>query len=180
MKLCTPSTADVVGGLGTPGVHGVSQHCAEERLGVLRAGSDVIMTVLEVFKYDQLHSCYVLALTASQQPRCALQLRLDRTASDIEIKNTQVSNADTSQLFPPLVQERSNSRIPRDGEEKKPKVQPTSHIPGKGLAVGPHYIDYTVTHLEDRDEVLEWNVYNLPPAPEHPRRNFHLPQYPPW
>jgi len=52
-------------------------------------------------------------------------------------------------------------------------------MPGKGLAVGPHYIDYMVTRLEDRNEVLEWNVYKLPPAPEHLRRHFHPPQYPP-
>ncbi|THH32523.1 hypothetical protein EUX98_g1663 [Antrodiella citrinella] len=49
-------TRDMVDGLGTSGTQGVFQRCAEETLRVLRAGSGVILTVLEVFKYDPLHS----------------------------------------------------------------------------------------------------------------------------
>jgi serine-protein kinase ATM len=49
-------TADIVDGMGTSGTSGVFQRCAEETLRVLRQESDVIMTVLEVFKYDPLHS----------------------------------------------------------------------------------------------------------------------------
>jgi phosphatidylinositol kinase/protein kinase (PI-3 family) len=37
----------------------VFQRCAEETLRVLRGGSEVILTVLEVFKYDPLHSWYL-------------------------------------------------------------------------------------------------------------------------
>ncbi|TFY62114.1 hypothetical protein EVJ58_g4067 [Rhodofomes roseus] len=49
-------TADVVDGLGTSGTQGVFQRCAEETLRVLRDESEVVLTVLEVFKYDPLHS----------------------------------------------------------------------------------------------------------------------------
>ncbi|KAF8163206.1 hypothetical protein B0H34DRAFT_744937 [Crassisporium funariophilum] len=49
-------TADVVDGMGTSGTSGVFQRCAEETLRVLREESEVIMTVLEVFKHDPLHS----------------------------------------------------------------------------------------------------------------------------
>ncbi|KAF8659897.1 hypothetical protein AX16_001781 [Volvariella volvacea WC 439] len=49
-------TADMVDGMGTSGTQGVFQRCAEETLRVLREGSEVIMTVLEVFKHDPLHS----------------------------------------------------------------------------------------------------------------------------
>jgi ataxia telangiectasia mutated family protein len=49
-------TGDMVDGLGISGVQGVFQRCSEETLRVLRVGSDVIMTVLEVFKHDPLHS----------------------------------------------------------------------------------------------------------------------------
>ncbi|TFK39785.1 hypothetical protein BDQ12DRAFT_704732 [Crucibulum laeve] len=49
-------TADMVDGMGTTGTQGVFQRCAEETLRVMREGSDVIMTVLEVFKHDPLHS----------------------------------------------------------------------------------------------------------------------------
>jgi serine-protein kinase ATM len=52
-------TADMVDGLGTSGTQGVFQRCAEETLRVLREGSEVIMTVLEVFKHDPLHSWLV-------------------------------------------------------------------------------------------------------------------------
>lgn len=51
-------TEDIVDGMGTSGTQGVFQRCAEETLRVLRDGSEVIMTVLEVFKYDPLHSWY--------------------------------------------------------------------------------------------------------------------------
>ncbi|KAF7356584.1 Serine/threonine-protein kinase Tel1 [Mycena venus] len=61
-------TSDVVDGMGTAGTGGVFQRCAEETLRVLREGSEVIMTVLEVFKHDPLHSW---------------------TASEIKLKNVQ-------------------------------------------------------------------------------------------
>ncbi|KAF8966296.1 hypothetical protein BDZ97DRAFT_2057533 [Flammula alnicola] len=49
-------TADIVDGMGPSGTSGVFQRCAEETLRVLREESEVIMTVLEVFKHDPLHS----------------------------------------------------------------------------------------------------------------------------
>ncbi len=52
-------TADMVDGFGISGTQGVFQRCAEETLRVLRDGSETILTVLEVFKYDPLHSWYV-------------------------------------------------------------------------------------------------------------------------
>ena len=52
-------TADMIDGLGISGTQGVFQRCAEETLRVLRDGSETILTVLEVFKYDPLHSWYV-------------------------------------------------------------------------------------------------------------------------
>ena len=56
-------TADVVDGFGTSGTQGVFQRCAEETLRVLRDESEVILTVLEVFKYDPLHSWSVTLST---------------------------------------------------------------------------------------------------------------------
>ncbi|KAF8448998.1 hypothetical protein L210DRAFT_3618742 [Boletus edulis BED1] len=49
-------TRDMVDGMGYSGTQGVFHRCAEETLRVLRERSDVIMTVLEVFKHDPLHS----------------------------------------------------------------------------------------------------------------------------
>jgi phosphatidylinositol kinase/protein kinase (PI-3 family) len=51
-------TRDIVDGMGSSGTKGVFQRCAEETLRVLREDSEVIMTVLEVFKHDPLHSWY--------------------------------------------------------------------------------------------------------------------------
>ncbi|KAI8996521.1 hypothetical protein BD414DRAFT_534221 [Trametes punicea] len=71
-------TADMVDGLGMSGTQGVFQRCAEETLRVLRDGSEIILTVLEVFKYDPLHSW---------------------TASELKIKRVQESVPDeTAQL----------------------------------------------------------------------------------
>ena len=62
-------TADIVDGMGPSGTSGVFQRCAEETLRVLRDESEVILTVLEVFKHDPLHSwsveIYVLRMDAS-------------------------------------------------------------------------------------------------------------------
>ncbi|KAJ4469561.1 hypothetical protein J3R30DRAFT_3551103 [Lentinula aciculospora] len=49
-------TPDMVDGMGISGTNGVFQRCAEETLRVLRDGSDVIMTVLQVFRYDPLYN----------------------------------------------------------------------------------------------------------------------------
>lgn len=49
-------TEDMVDGMGSSGTQGVFQRCAEETLRVLRERSDVILTVLEVFRHDPLHS----------------------------------------------------------------------------------------------------------------------------
>ncbi|KAF9466074.1 hypothetical protein BDZ94DRAFT_1319724 [Collybia nuda] len=61
-------TRDMVDGMGTSGTKGVFQRCSEETLRVLREDSEVIMTVLEVFKHDPLHSW---------------------TASDIKVRHAQ-------------------------------------------------------------------------------------------
>jgi ataxia telangiectasia mutated family protein len=53
-------TADIVDGMGTTGTQGVFQRCAEETLRVLRDDSEIVLTVLEVFKYDPLHSWCVI------------------------------------------------------------------------------------------------------------------------
>ncbi|CAO1638465.1 unnamed protein product [Sympodiomycopsis kandeliae] len=47
-------TRDLVDGMGMSGVEGVFRRCCEETLRVLRENSDVIKTVLEVFKFDPL------------------------------------------------------------------------------------------------------------------------------
>jgi ataxia telangiectasia mutated family protein len=49
-------TADMVDAMGVTGTQGVFQRCAEETLRVLRDGSETIMTVLEVFRHDPLHT----------------------------------------------------------------------------------------------------------------------------
>jgi serine-protein kinase ATM len=49
-------TRDIVDGMGMSGTSGVFHRCAEEILRVMRDGSEVLMTVLEVFKYDPLYN----------------------------------------------------------------------------------------------------------------------------
>jgi ataxia telangiectasia mutated family protein len=57
-------TEDMVDGFGTAGTDGVFRRCAEETLRVLRAESGVIISVLEVFRHDPLHSWFVGFLLA--------------------------------------------------------------------------------------------------------------------
>lgn len=49
-------TRDVVSGMGMPGVEGTFRHGCQETLRVLRVGTELIKTILEVFKYDPLFS----------------------------------------------------------------------------------------------------------------------------
>ncbi|KAG0709334.1 hypothetical protein DFH29DRAFT_870306 [Suillus ampliporus] len=70
-------TRDMVDGMGRCGTQGVFQRCAEETLRVLRDRSDVILTVLEVFKHDPLHSW---------------------TASELKIKKVQDNTAEPTRV----------------------------------------------------------------------------------
>jgi ataxia telangiectasia mutated family protein len=47
-------TNDMIDGLGMSGTEGTFKRCSEHTLRVLRAASDVLMTVLECLKYDPL------------------------------------------------------------------------------------------------------------------------------
>lgn len=76
-------TRDMVDGMGYSGTQGVFQRCAEETLRVLREQSDVVMTVLEVFKHDPLHSW---------------------TASELKLKKIQESAVGPPQQLNPLAE----------------------------------------------------------------------------
>ncbi|GAA5938292.1 hypothetical protein JCM10213_003256 [Rhodosporidiobolus nylandii] len=54
-------THNLIDGFGMSGLEGVFRRCSEETLRVLRDRSSVIMTVLEVFKYDPLQNWAVSA-----------------------------------------------------------------------------------------------------------------------
>jgi hypothetical protein len=85
------------------------QRCAEETLRVLRNDFEVVLTVLEVFKYDPLHSwCeshrpqpfVVPSRSAAPIPslsplRCADMRTNHRTASEFKIKRAWVSSTTT-------------------------------------------------------------------------------------
>ncbi|GMK57115.1 hypothetical protein CspeluHIS016_0309550 [Cutaneotrichosporon spelunceum] len=49
-------TNDIVDGLGVTGVEGTFRQCSEHTLRVLRESSELVLTVLEVFKHDPLHN----------------------------------------------------------------------------------------------------------------------------
>ncbi|KAF9006181.1 kinase-like domain-containing protein [Cyathus striatus] len=70
-------TADMVDGMGISGTQGVFQRCAEETLRVLREGSEVIMTVLEVFKHDPLHSWVASDVKVKQAQNDVVMTNLD-------------------------------------------------------------------------------------------------------
>ncbi|KAI6114823.1 hypothetical protein EDD16DRAFT_1801625 [Pisolithus croceorrhizus] len=84
-------TRDMVDGMGYSGTQGVFQRCAEETLRVLREHSDVIMTVLEVFKHDPLHSWTAseIKLKKIQESTMGLPLGLDPLAErlDLDVKS---------------------------------------------------------------------------------------------
>ena len=82
-------TADIIDGMGTSGTSGVFQRCAEETLRVLRGESDVIMTVLEVFKYDPLHTWLALLISKNRVMMKPHRFIFKRTASELKVKQAQ-------------------------------------------------------------------------------------------
>ena len=79
-------------GLGISGAQGVFQRCAEETLRVLRVGSDVIMTVLEVFKHDPLHSWYIFFQRLRPPRRVLTLIRQDSERHQNQERPTQRPN----------------------------------------------------------------------------------------
>ncbi|RDB20837.1 Serine/threonine-protein kinase TEL1 [Hypsizygus marmoreus] len=80
-------TRDIVDGMGMSGTSGVFQRCAEETLRVLREGSEVIMTVLEVFKHDPLHSWTAsdVKIQRVQQGVSAAKTTINRFGTGIDL-----------------------------------------------------------------------------------------------
>ncbi|KLO07453.1 hypothetical protein SCHPADRAFT_1001651 [Schizopora paradoxa] len=90
-------TPDVVDGFGISGTEGVFRRCAEETLRVLREGSAVIKTVLEVFKYDPLHSwtANALRLQKAQGGSSMINLESERFGIGIDMESgSEDENAD--------------------------------------------------------------------------------------
>jgi ataxia telangiectasia mutated family protein len=56
-------TRDIVDGLGVTGVEGVFRRCCEETMRVLRANSEQILTLLEVFLHDPLYVSFLCSLS---------------------------------------------------------------------------------------------------------------------
>ncbi|KAG6821445.1 hypothetical protein H0H93_010169 [Arthromyces matolae] len=84
-------TRDIVDGMGMSGTAGVFQRCAEETLRVLRDASDVIMTVLEVFKHDPLHSWTASETKIQHAQEGATTTNTVRVGGDIGIDMTSGS-----------------------------------------------------------------------------------------
>ncbi|KAM0786662.1 hypothetical protein ACM66B_002111 [Microbotryomycetes sp. NB124-2] len=59
-------TQNVIDGFGSSGVEGVFRRCSEETLRVLRSRSNVLLTVLEVFKHDPLQNWAISAAVAKK------------------------------------------------------------------------------------------------------------------
>ncbi|KAL4065878.1 hypothetical protein V8B97DRAFT_1932474 [Scleroderma yunnanense] len=78
-------TRDMVDGMGYSGTQGVFQRCAEETLRVLREESDVIMTVLEVFKHDPLHSWTASELKLKKIQESTTELRVDPSVGQLDL-----------------------------------------------------------------------------------------------
>ena len=60
-------TQNFIDGFGSNGVEGNFRRSCEETLRVLRTGSSVVMTVLEVFKHDPLQPWFVPLSLSSQR-----------------------------------------------------------------------------------------------------------------
>ncbi|KAG5638353.1 hypothetical protein H0H81_000486 [Sphagnurus paluster] len=110
-------TRDMVDGMGTSGTSGVFQRCAEETLRVLRDGSEVIMTVLEVFKHDPLHSW---------------------TASDTKIQRAQKEEPpqDSTKADTTKKPEGSTDAKEQEAPTVAPKPEVTANTVRPGLDIG--------------------------------------------
>jgi ataxia telangiectasia mutated family protein len=83
-------TPDIVDGFGISGVEGVFRKCSEETIRVLRSKSAVLMTILEVFKYDPLQKWYG---SNCKMSNVQLLTNNSRTASASKVRRIQGSQA---------------------------------------------------------------------------------------
>jgi len=60
-------TRDVVDGMGINKVEGVFRKCCEETLKVLRKNSNILLTILDVFRYDPLYNWTISPLKMARQ-----------------------------------------------------------------------------------------------------------------
>ncbi|GAA6010816.1 hypothetical protein JCM10207_005857 [Rhodosporidiobolus poonsookiae] len=80
-------TQNLIDGFGMSGVDGVFRRCSEETLRVLRERSNLIMTILEVFKYDPLQNWAVSADMAKRiqgSPNADDDVQLDELPDDAD------------------------------------------------------------------------------------------------
>ncbi|KAI6041258.1 hypothetical protein EDC04DRAFT_2670018 [Pisolithus marmoratus] len=128
-------TRDMVDGMGYSGTQGVFQRCAEETLRVLREQSDVVMTVLEVFKHDPLHSW---------------------TASELKLKRIQESTMGPLQRLDPLAEPLDFDMKSGSAEAAERALRSVARKLDKSLSV-----EYTVNELiaEAKDIVNLATIY---------------------
>lgn len=128
-------TRDMVDGMGYSGTQGVFQRCAEETLRVLREHSDVVMTVLEVFKHDPLHSW---------------------TASELKLKKIQESTMGPLQRPDPLAERLDLDMKSGSAEAAERALRSVARKLDKSLSV-----EYTVNELiaEAKDIVNLATIY---------------------
>lgn len=80
-------TQNLIDGFGSSGVDGVFRRCSEETLRVLRDRSNILMTILEVFKHDPLQRWYALVppLSAAAVPTKLIDVRMQTRAVSSEM-----------------------------------------------------------------------------------------------
>lgn len=125
-------TADVVDGMGISGTEGVYRKCSEQTLRVLREGSDIIKTVLEVFRYDPLYIWYVIWLLFSLS-----FLNTSRTATPDKLRRVQDGEVESA---PELVAPTSDSGQVSQGADRA--INSVSRKLDTALSV-----EYTVNEL---------------------------------
>ncbi|KAJ3031446.1 hypothetical protein HDV00_008352 [Rhizophlyctis rosea] len=75
-------TRDIVDGMGVSGVEGTFRHCCEHTLRVLRAESDIVSTILDVFRYDPLYN-WKKSLVDEERKRLGNQFAAENGLDDV-------------------------------------------------------------------------------------------------
>ncbi|ORX48897.1 hypothetical protein BCR36DRAFT_328589 [Piromyces finnis] len=82
-------TRDVVDGMGINGVEGIFRKSCEETLHVIRKNSNVLLTILDVFRYDPLYNWTISPLKMARQVKETNQIQNELSGKEEELDDNE-------------------------------------------------------------------------------------------
>ncbi len=129
-------TRDIIDGFGILKTEGVFRRCCEFTLDALRQNKDAIMTLLNVFRYDPLHSWSISPLRAKRlQEDQEREMAGAGVESSVAVTNSRSSRSSAVGAREEVVHERTGKKDEDEGGEADRALSVVEKKLAKGLSV---------------------------------------------